>query len=70
MRTAHLGEAARLAPCDELARALCVTSHHGLTRTAWPCDYHRRRAAEAWGEIVRARRSESEEEKWSRYRRS
>ena len=29
---------------EELAAAMCVTSHHGLTRTAWPCDYHRERA--------------------------
>lgn len=27
-----------------LAESMCVTSHHGLTRTDWPCQYHIERA--------------------------
>lgn len=35
---------ATLPNVESLAAAMCVTSHHGLTRTEWPCDYHRERA--------------------------
>lgn len=33
-----------MASVAEVAAAMCVTSHHGLTRTDWPCPYHLERA--------------------------
>lgn len=36
-----------------LAEAMCYTSHHGLTRTDWPCPYHQERAERVREELRR-----------------
>lgn len=30
---------------ERLAFAMCLSSHHALARSSWPCEYHRKRAA-------------------------
>lgn len=50
----------------ELARAMCLSSWHGLSRTVWPCPYHAQRARDTLdvmaGKMV-TRRTREEAEK-------